>query len=148
MVGMNKRLLLLIAIPLICTGLLTLIWRLDNAPVITYFAEDEQTRFVETDTTLEMMSENSRDSYDMILPSESVIDLDVYPLEDASLLVNNGQLFRIRSKWNENTDIISIQENMNAGDRNYVKTISFDHGEVHYPDDVIKIIHHMTYNKL
>jgi len=145
---MNKRLLLLIAIPLICTGLLTLIWRLDNAPVITYFPEDEQTRFVETDTTLEMMSENSRDSYDMIWTSKSVSDQDLYLRQDASLLFNNGQLFGIRSKWRENTDTISIEEKFNAEDSNYFQTISFHHGEVHYPDDEIKSIHHMTYDQL
>ncbi|WP_010530991.1 hypothetical protein [Lentibacillus jeotgali] len=146
---MNKRLMLLIVIPLISTSLLLiLLWRMDTAPAITYFPEDEQTRFEETGTILEMISENTRDSYNMAWTSTSVSEQELYLRQDASLLFNNGQLLGVRSKWKENTDTIRIEEKFSAEDSNYFQAISFHHGEVHYPDDEIKSIHHMTYDQL
>ncbi|TFJ93670.1 hypothetical protein [Lentibacillus salicampi] len=145
---MKKQLIFLLTIPLICTTLLIVLWQMDSAPAITYFPEDEQTGFAETSTMLEMVSEKTRDSYEMIWSSKSVSDRELYLRQDASILFNNGQLLGVQSKWKENTDAIQLKETFNGEDSNYFQSISFHHGEVHYPDDEIKSIHDMTYDQL
>ncbi|QKY69456.1 hypothetical protein [Lentibacillus sp. CBA3610] len=145
---MNKRVLLLIAILLVSTSLIIYLWQHESAPAITYFPEDEELSFTETGTSLEMVSEKTRDSYELVWRSQSVSERKLYLRQDASLLFHNGRLLGIRSKWEENTDTIQIKEKINGEDSNYFQAISFHHGEVHYPDDEIKSIHHMTYDEL
>ncbi|GGK03325.1 hypothetical protein GCM10007063_26910 [Lentibacillus kapialis] len=144
---MNKRLLFLSVVFLVCTSLLTLFWRMGAIPVITYFPEDNQTGFVKTGTALELISENSSDSYEMIWTSTSKSEENLYLRQDASLIFNNGQLIGVRSNWRKNTDTIRIEEKFSAEDSNYFQAISFHHGEVHYPNK-IKSIHHSTYDQL
>src|SRR5699024_7478934 len=135
-------------IPIISTGLLIFLWQMESAPVITYFPEDDQTGFTETSTTLEMVSQKSRDSYEMIWTSKSVSEHELYLRQDASLLFKNGQLLGIRSKWKENTDTILMKDTFNGEDSKYFQVLSFHHGEVHYTDDEIKSVHHTTYDPL
>ncbi|SFA71027.1 hypothetical protein SAMN04488072_101164 [Lentibacillus halodurans] len=145
---MTKRWFILIMIPLVSTGLLIYLWQTDSAPVITYFPEDQEISFAEASTMLEMVSEKTRDSYEMIWVSKSVSERELYLRQDASLLFNNGRLLGIRSKWKENTDTIQMKEKMDGEDSNFFQAISIHHGEVHYPDDKIKSIHHMTSDQL
>ncbi|ALX48082.1 hypothetical protein [Lentibacillus amyloliquefaciens] len=145
---MKKYLLLLMVIPLISTFLLIYLWQNDVTPAITYFPEDETLSFNETNTVLELISEKTRDSYEMVWKSRSVSERELYLRQDASLLYSNGQLIGIRSKWKENADTININQTISDEDSNYFQSISFHHGEVHYPDDQIKSIHQMTHDQL
>ncbi|SFD54170.1 hypothetical protein SAMN05216238_102134 [Lentibacillus persicus] len=142
---MKKYVLVLIVVS---TFLLLYLWEDDAAPAITYFPEDATVDFDQTSTVLKLISETTRDSYEMLWKSQSVSEQKLYLRQDASLLYKNGQLMGIRSKWKENTDLISIKEKFSGEDSNFFQSISFHHGEVHYPDDQIKSIHQMTYDQL
>ncbi|MFC4558812.1 hypothetical protein ACFO3D_11380 [Virgibacillus kekensis] len=125
-----------------------LIWNLNSVPAITYFPTDKQTSFEYANTNLDMLSEKTVDTYEVLWNISSKSDRTLYLRQDASLLFVNGVLRGIRSKWEEDTAGIEIKEKLSGEDSSYFQSISYHHGEVHYPDDRIKSIHTMTYDQL
>lgn len=60
------------------------------------------------------------------------------------MLYDRGKLKGIRSKWLENTDLITFQEEIYGQENSLFQTISFHHGEIHYDDDDIKSVQIMS----
>lgn len=145
---MKKRLLIYIIIFFIFLPVFVFIMQEKTIPTITFFPMDEETSFEKANTRLEMISEKSNDSYEIIWESDSKSDKEIYLRQDASLIFNNGMLRGIRSKWMEDTDRIQTKEKIIGEDSSYFQAISYHHGEIHYPDDQIKSIHKMTYDQL
>ncbi|SES83708.1 hypothetical protein SAMN05216389_102400 [Oceanobacillus limi] len=115
--------------------------------VITYFPLDENASFEEAVTKLDFIKQdNSTSTIDWTSLSKS--DPKLYLRQDVSLLFANGMLKGIRTKWLQNETDIKLEQKMkNKGDTLW-QSISFHHGEVHGPEDLIKSIQKMTYDQL
>src|SRR5699024_6783171 len=61
---------------------------------------------------------------------------------------DNGRLRGVRSKWEQDTASIQLKESLSGKDDSFFQVITYHHGEVHYPDDTIKSIQHMSQDKL
>ncbi|RYG74698.1 hypothetical protein EU245_00480 [Lentibacillus lipolyticus] len=141
-------LVILTIIPFICTCVLIYLWQSASAPAITYFQEDTKTGFRGTGTELELISQKTRDSYDILWKSGSVSEKDVYLRQDVTILFDNGRLYGIKTKWKEDNSTIKMKEKITGEDSNYYQAISYHHGEVHYPNNRITSIQQMTYDQL
>ncbi|WP_077326977.1 hypothetical protein [Virgibacillus siamensis] len=119
-----------------------------DTPAITYFPMDQKTKFVHASTRLKLIEEMDKDSYRISWESESKSDQKLYLRQDAAMLFDNGRLIGIQSKWKENTAIIKMKQKLTGDDSSHFQTITYHHGEVHYPDDQIKSIHKMSYDQL
>ncbi|MFD1038486.1 hypothetical protein ACFQ3N_08760 [Virgibacillus byunsanensis] len=145
---MNKRTnIFIILISLFLVGTIYIIIT-DSKPAITYFSHDDQTSFEDNYTNLEFASEKGKNAYEISWNSGSKVDKSIYLRQDASLLFDNGRLRGVKSKWVQNTDIISLKENVSSEDSSFFQAISIHHGEIHYPDDEIKSIQQMSYDEL
>ncbi|TMN20970.1 hypothetical protein [Lentibacillus cibarius] len=145
---MKKRLLMLAIVPVLCIGIFIYIWQTSTSPAITYFEEDKETNYHKTSTYLKLLSEESRDSYEVGWNSQSVSERELYLRQDVSLLFHNGRLRGVKSKWKENASTIKLKEKVTGEDSNYYQAITYHHGEVHYPDDRITSIQQMSYDQL
>ncbi|MBP1971766.1 hypothetical protein J2Z83_003921 [Virgibacillus natechei] len=145
---MNKWLFFIFTIILTSIFGVVYIIQMNTSPAITYFPIDEETSFTYSDSTLELISEQGYDSYEIDWESNSQSDTQMYLRQDASLLFDNGRLRGVRSKWVQGTDTIHLKETLISEDSSFFQVISFHHGEVHYPNDEIKSIHQMSNDHL
>lgn len=120
----------------------------NTLPTITYFPLDKQNEFLETQSLLEFSHQKGNNSYNIAWTSNSESNHNLYLRQDASLLFDNGLLRGVRSKWEQDTASIQITENLSGKDNSFFQVITYHHGEVHYPDDTIKSIQHMSHDKL
>lgn len=123
-------------------------FKVNSLPAITYFPIDEKNTFEDAHSELEFTHRNNNDSYDVTWTSSSKSSQSMYLRQDASLLFANGRLRGIRSKWVEDTASIQLKEKLHSKDDNFFQIISYHHGEIHYPDDEIKSIQHMSHDAL
>ncbi|GAB3051109.1 hypothetical protein [Virgibacillus ainsalahensis] len=145
---MKKRIFLLTAIILTCSISILYIIKMNASPAITYFPIDEDSVFTYAKTNLELSQETGNDSYEINWTSGSKSDKEMYLRQDASLLFDNGRLRGVRSKWVQETSEIQLQEKLASEDSSFFQVISYHHGELHYPDNLIKSIHQMSYDQL
>lgn len=140
-----KRMILAISscLILLIFGLVYL-YQAKSIPTITYFPLDERSAF-ESATTSIRLSKNSTDStYYLNWEIESKTDKSMYLRQDISLLFANGKLQGVRSKWIQDTASIYQQELVEGYGDILWETISFHHGEIHYPANTIKSIQQLS----
>ncbi|WP_153728492.1 hypothetical protein [Salinibacillus xinjiangensis] len=116
--------------------------------VIKYFPFDESKEFTETSTNLKLLTEMDEDSYKIQWDIYSQLTEPVYLRQDISLLFVDGKLKGILNQWKEEANALTQKTVVNGEDSSHYEAITFHHGEVHYPDDVIKSIQDMTYDEL
>ncbi|ASN05234.1 hypothetical protein [Virgibacillus necropolis] len=122
--------------------------KLDSIPSISYFPLDEETIFLEAETNLEINSKANQKKYTLTWDSLSKSDKSMYLRQDVSLLFTNGKLLGALSKWQEDESTINLSESIHTQGTNYFQSISYHHGEIHYPNGSIKSIQQMSYDEL
>src|SRR5699024_10455533 len=80
--------------------------------------------------------------------SHSNSNVQAYLRQDVSLIFENGRLQGVASKWKEDTDAIQQKKQLTGESNSYYQSITFHHGEIHYPKDEIKSIQHMSHADL
>jgi hypothetical protein len=109
-------------------------------PAVSYFPFDEQSQFTSAASNLEM---DSAKTINWSINSTS--DKNMYLRQDVSLLFENGKLKGARSKWKQDTNQIAIKEILPVNESSLFQTISYHHGEIHFPgDEKIKSIQQMS----
>lgn len=116
----------------------------DDQSVIKFFPLDETKGFEETSSTLTLLSESDKDEYDLQWKTTSVLGEPVYLRQDVSLLFLNGRLKGILSKWKESGQNLFLDKIVHGEDSGHYQTVTFHHGEIHYPYDEIKSIQDMS----
>ncbi|GAA0443337.1 hypothetical protein GCM10008983_20680 [Lentibacillus halophilus] len=145
---MKKQLTVLLITLSLCTIVFMYLWPSNSAPAITYFKEDPRANFRQADTTLQLASQKTKDSYDIMWKSQSESKDDLYLRQDATLLFHNGILRGVKTKWKEQTNTIAMKESITGEDSNYYQAISYHHGEIHHPNEAITSIQEMTDDQL
>ncbi|WP_220083826.1 hypothetical protein [Salinibacillus kushneri] len=116
--------------------------------VIKYFPLDEATEFVNYSSNLTLLSETDVDSYKVQWDVQSNLEDSIYLRQDVSLLFVDGKLKGLLNQWKENANKLKQQTLLNGEDSSHYEAITFHHGEIHYPDDVIKSIQVMSHDEL
>ncbi|MDC3415519.1 hypothetical protein [Aquibacillus salsiterrae] len=139
-----------ISVILIFSSFFVAQWFLEDkqTSVLKYFPIDETVSFTSYGTELNMLRQTDQDEYDIKWSSYSLLDKPVYLRQDVSLLYADGRLMGILSKWKENEQNIKLQSMVHGEDSSHYQTITFHHGELHYPDDKIKSIQAMSSDEL
>lgn len=144
-----KRIYLISALVIFSSLFLSLLYLEDNnVSVIKYFPIDESVTFTSYGTELKMLEQTDKDEYDIKWSTYSLLDEPIYLRQDVSLLYADGRLMGILSKWKESEQDIKLQSSVHGEDSSHYQTITFHHGEVHYPDDKIKSIQAMSSDEL
>ncbi|WP_222599149.1 hypothetical protein [Aquibacillus kalidii] len=145
---MKSKKLLITATVIMAIILASSIYFKRDISVIKYFPIDETTVFSTFGTELGMLSETDQDEYDLEWKVFSSLEKKIYLRQDVSLLFSDGRLKGIQSKWKENENALELKSSIHGEDSSHFETISFHHGEIHYPDDQIKSIHEMSHDEL
>ncbi|MFD1018751.1 hypothetical protein [Thalassobacillus hwangdonensis] len=116
--------------------------------VIKYFPLDTSKTFTDAKTTLSFHDQKDTDEYEVDWETTSTSSEPMYLRQDLSLLYVNGQLRGILNKWKEDGQTIEQVTSIHGEDSSLYQAITFHHGEVHYPEDVIKSIQKTSYDQL
>lgn len=138
----NKWYLLIILLPISIVGFL-LLHQAKSISTISYFPIDRTASFLYAYTVLNV-SPSEIDRYEIHWDSKSKTDQSQYLRQDVSLLYSDGKLKGIRSKWEENTDTISMEQNLFESGEHKLETITYHHGEIHHSNDQITSVHTMS----
>ncbi len=141
---MKKWHVIITVIAALCVIAIIYIIRLNSIPAITYFPIDKNRSFSNAETTIQLFSEKGNDNYEINWRAGSRTENSVYLRQDVSLLYDNGRLRGALTKWVQDTDTIQLKEKLHHEDSSLFQSISFHHGEVHYPDSQIKSIHQLS----
>jgi hypothetical protein len=120
---------------------------LKSTPTITYFPIDYEKSFESANTSLEFTYNKGTDYYTIDWHVLSKTEMPMYLRQDVSLLFAEGELHGMRSKWRENTDIISFSETTTDNTSKKWEAISFHYGEIHDGED-IKSIQKLSHDNL
>ncbi|WP_087971679.1 hypothetical protein [Oceanobacillus rekensis] len=115
---------------------------------ISFFPLDTDSMMEHAETTLQLLSEDDTNTYQMDWKIASLSDKAMYLRQDVSLLFDNGRLRGVQSKWVQNTNRIKMTEKVKSEDSRHFQSISFHHGENHYSEDDIRSVQLMSYNEL
>lgn len=116
----------------------------EDQTVIKFFPLDESKQFEETSSTLTLLAESDKDEYDIQWKTSSELTEPVYLRQDVSILFVNGRLKGVLSKWKESGQNLFLERIVHGEDSGHYQTVTFHHGEIHYPDDQIKSIQDMS----
>ncbi|GAA0482407.1 hypothetical protein GCM10008986_04090 [Salinibacillus aidingensis] len=116
--------------------------------VIKYFPFDEDIKFTDHSTNLSLISQTDEDSYKLQWDIQSNLEQDIYLRQDVSLLFVDGKLKGILNQWKEKANELKQETLLNGEDSSHYEAITLHHGELHYPDDVIKSIQKMSHDEL
>src|SRR5699024_7739230 len=106
------------------------------------------TQFEYSDTDLLFSHDKGKKKYQLQWNVHSKSDRNLYLRQDVSLLFANGKLKGVKSKWEEDSAVIEIDETLQSEKEVLWETISFNHGESQLPNDEIKSIQKITQNHL
>ncbi|MFD2046069.1 hypothetical protein ACFSTA_12230 [Ornithinibacillus salinisoli] len=144
---MKKKTITLLLFSLVTAIGVLYVLNINSVQVITYFPPDEELSFVDASTTLTYIPEDNQ-GYSIDWTTFSNIEKDIYLRQDVSLLFSNGNLVGVQSKWEQNKDRIEISRDLQNNADAIWESISFHHGEIHYPENTIKSIQQMTFDNL
>lgn len=122
--------------------------KINSIPSISYFPLDKETSFTKSQTKLKVNVQKGQKNYTISWNALSQSDKTMYLRQDVSLLFSNGKLLGALSKWQENESIIELNKTIQTQGTSHFQTISYHHGELHYPNGSIKSIQQMTYDEL
>ncbi|MCP8616861.1 hypothetical protein [Salirhabdus salicampi] len=144
-----KRKSLYISISIVIILFFTLfLFSQEEQNVIKYFPLDESRDFIEQSTNLQLLTEVDEDRYKVIWRVHSKLDEPAYLRQDVSLLFVDGKLKGLLNKWKEEENELE-QEGIFTGEgSSHIEAVTFHHGEIHYPDDLIKSVQEMTYDQI
>ncbi|GAB2573389.1 hypothetical protein [Gracilibacillus alcaliphilus] len=115
---------------------------------IQYFPPDEAAHFVEAATELSLSEDTEQDSEQIKWHSHSASNQKMYLRQDISLVFKNGYLFGIQSIWKQNEAKITLDSDFPADKNTLLQSISYHHGEIHYPKEEIRSIQQMSADHL
>ncbi|MBO8156096.1 MAG: hypothetical protein H0Z32_06540 [Bacillaceae bacterium] len=113
--------------------------------VIKFFPLDQEVQFEEANTDLTLLTEMDEDTYKVLWRVNSSVNEPVYLRQDVSLLFVDGKLKGILNKWKEEEKRLEQRADIRDEDSSYLEAITFHHGEIHYPDDVIKSVQDLSF---
>jgi hypothetical protein len=144
---MMKKLLYILIITFVLTLLFVKTGKIDQK-VIKFFPIDESIQFTDYTTDLSLLQQTDKDTYKINWAIESTLKEPIKLRQDLSLLFIDGKLKGILNQWKEEADELKQQTTINGEDSSQYESITFHHGEIHYPDDVIKSIQKMSHDEL
>ncbi|WP_163540035.1 hypothetical protein [Gracilibacillus sp. YIM 98692] len=115
----------------------------ETEEIIKYFPHDTEHSFLSAFTKLTLLDEN-KDYFRIKWDTDSILDDTAYLRQDISLLYMDGQLKGIKGLWKEDEKQITLHAELQESDSSHFQVITFHHGEIHYPNDVIKSVQMMT----
>lgn len=122
--------------------------KISSIPSISFFPLDDESGFTEAETAIKYQAQKKQKEYTIAWNTLSQSDKTMYLRQDVSLLFSNGKLLGALSKWREDENMIQLNKTIKLRGTSYFQTISYHHGELHYPNGSIKSIQQMTYNEL
>ncbi|ASK63194.1 hypothetical protein CFK37_14080 [Virgibacillus phasianinus] len=122
--------------------------KLSSIPSISYFPLDKETHFVNAKTNLDIKKQKVNKKYTITWNVLSKSDKNMYLRQDVSLLFNNGKLMGALSKWHEDEETLQLNAQLQSEGTGYLQSLSYHHGEIHYPSGAIKSIQQMTYDEI
>ncbi|MFC4404214.1 hypothetical protein [Gracilibacillus xinjiangensis] len=120
----------------------------NSSEIMKYFPIDEEIQFTEASTDLSLLQQVSNDEYQIRWIISSKMPEPVYLRQDISLLYMDGNLKGIKGLWKEEERDIHLQLDFEESDSSHFQAISYHHGEVHYPNDIIKSVQSMSHDNL
>ncbi|WP_067730419.1 hypothetical protein [Oceanobacillus damuensis] len=124
------------------------IFESSTSPTVSFFPLDPESTVEYASTSLTLLSEEGTNKYEVDWKVASASDKIMYLRQDVSLLFDNGRLRGVRSKWQQNTKNIQVEEKVRGEDSRHFQSISFHHGENHYSDEAIRSIQKMSFDEL
>src|SRR5699024_11000102 len=121
----NRLMSYTIFIFLICSIIIFLAIYKKTAPTITFFPLDSDTQFEYSDTDLLFSHDKGKKKYQLQWNVHSKSDRNLYLRQDVSLLFANGKLKGVKSKWEEDSAVIEIDETLQSEKEVLWETISF-----------------------
>ncbi|TCT26969.1 hypothetical protein EDD68_101329 [Melghiribacillus thermohalophilus] len=140
-----KRLLVVIII--VWLAMLPLLKNNDQQ-TIKFFPLDDQIQFKTAETHLSLFTEMDEDTYKVLWKVNSRVDQPIYLRQDVSLLFVDGKLKGIMNQWKEEESLLQQKAVIREEDSSYLEAISFHHGEIHYPDDIIKSVQNLSHTDM
>lgn len=128
---------------LICLSLFFILYLVKGknaTSTMQYFPMDGQVTFHHAKTNLSF----DQATNEIIWETDSDTNTDVYLRQDVSLLYENGKFKGVLSKWEQQAARITLQKRFVQKNTSLLESISFHHGEVHYPNNEIKSVQQMT----
>lgn len=144
---MKKQTLMYITWSLLTLIIISLLLSQRAIPSITYFPIDENISFEKAATSL-TLSPETMDKMRLEWKTTSQSDQVCYLRQDISLLFANGKLKGVKTKWEDHTDIVNMEENLSANKNKRLEAISFHHGEIQYSNTDIKSIQQTSFDYL
>ncbi|MDY0408440.1 hypothetical protein [Paracerasibacillus soli] len=112
---------------------------------ITYFPLDHAITFKKYYTHIQVEDENNKQ---IAWTTFSLTDEIIYLRQDVALLFANGKLVGARTKWQQNTDSIKIEEKIPYESHSYWNGITFHYGESHYANEEIRSVQQISTDEL
>ncbi|WP_228275759.1 hypothetical protein [Gracilibacillus oryzae] len=119
-----------------------------TSETMKFFPIDETIQFTEAETNLSLLQQLSNDQYQIRWVSSSKMNEPVYLRQDISILYMDGILIGMKGLWKEEEKDITLKLDFEESDSSHFQAISYHHGEVHYPNDIIKSAQTMSYDDL
>ncbi len=144
------KLALAMLITSFCVGLFLVI-QIKPEPLrdaLIFFPLDPTAFYNEASSHIEFQKTEDNDEYMLDWTVKSVLNQPAYLRQDVSLLFEDGYLKDTQSGWRENTDIIQLEKDVRSEDSGHYKVVTFHHAELHYPNDLIKSAHTLSFDEL
>jgi hypothetical protein len=144
--GLCMKKFLVVFITTILATFLIFNWNGGEMKVIKFFPLDPSKNFTNYETTLKLFPNPKGKNYQLGWEITSdVIEL-MYLRQDISLLYADGKLKGLLNQWKQDVRQLNQQTILNGEGSHYFEAISYHHGEIHYPNDVIKSIQAMSFD--
>src|SRR5699024_1883500 len=121
----NRLMSYTIFIFLICSIIIFLAIYKNTAPTITFFPLDSDTQCEYSGTDLLFSHDKGMKQYHLQWNVHSKSDRNLYLRQDVSLLFANAKLKGVKSKWEEDSAVIEIDETLQSEGDALWETISF-----------------------
>jgi hypothetical protein len=112
------------------------------------FPIDPNATYTEASSNLEFLQSTDEDEYKLRWDTLSVLNEQAAIRQDVSLLFEDGVLKDTMSKWEENTELLTQQKEVQAEDSGHYEVITFHHAELRRPNNEFRSAQLISYDEL
>ncbi|HZG72152.1 MAG TPA: hypothetical protein VEY51_11525 [Chondromyces sp.] len=143
------QILLALSLTIACFGSIYLKFEERTAEeTIIFFPLNESAHFTSAETSLEVESLEKNKEWKVQWRTKSTLNQKAYLRQDLSLLFRNGRLKQKMSKWEQNTDSVSLKNTVSGSDNSLLQSVTFHYAEIHNGDDSITSAQSMSKEQL
>ncbi|MFN7251205.1 MAG: hypothetical protein ACK4M9_10475 [Anaerobacillus sp.] len=148
---MKKVLIAIIVIVALMTG--SLLYYLPSLnetflETITHLPIDEKNKFLNANTSINLINQNDEDEYTLEWKTNSEIDEKLSISHDISLLFEDGRLKETLAKTKQNSNELDQTAKIAGEDSGHYEAITFHYGQLDYPNDIKKSVQTMSYDQI